>query len=90
MLLFLTWMGSFVSQITITIRRGIDIVMLQDSGAEHLSFFTLAEREAFYKAFYNACRRTGKELWGNIETAEILARDWEHALEMERNGSCKF
>lgn len=66
---------------------GIDIVMLQDSGAEHLSFFTLAEREAFYKAFYNACRRTGKELWGNIETAEILARDWEHALEMERNGT---
>lgn len=66
------------------IATGIDIIMLQDSGAEHLSFFTLAEREAFFKAFADACNEAQKELWVNVESAQVEARDWDHALEMER------
>lgn len=65
------------------VETGIDIIMLQDSGAEHLSFFTLDEREPFFKAFSNACTRAEKELWLNVESAQVEARDWEHAMEME-------
>lgn len=64
---------------------GIDILMLQDSGAEHLSFFTLDDRRPFFQAFANACRRAGKEFWINVETGQVEARDWADALEMERN-----
>lgn len=64
---------------------GIDILMLQDSGAEHLSFFTLEEREPFFEAFSNACRRAEKEFWVNVETGQVEANDWFHALKMEQN-----
>lgn len=64
---------------------GIDILMLQDSGAEHLSFFTLDDREPFLKAFAEACRRAGKEFWVNVETGQVKAKDWNHALKMEKN-----
>ena len=37
----------------------IDVVMLQDSGAEHLGFFTLADREPFFAAMQTACRAAG-------------------------------
>lgn len=63
----------------------IDILMLQDSGAEHLSFFTLNDRRPFFQAFANACRRAGKEFWINVETGQVEARDWTHALQMERD-----
>jgi len=66
---------------------GIDIIMLQDSGAEHLSFFTLEEREPFFAAFASACSRAGKELWLNVESAQVEAENWEHALQMEREGN---
>lgn len=64
---------------------GIDILMLQDSGAEHLSFFTLEDREPFWAAFANACRKAGKEFWINIETGQVDAKDWKDALQMEKN-----
>lgn len=64
---------------------GIDILMLQDSGAEHLSFFTLEERRSFFEAFANACSRAGKEFWINVESGEVEATDWSHALKMEQN-----
>jgi len=63
---------------------GIDILMLQDSGAEHLSFFTLDDRRPFFQAFANACRKAGKEFWVNIETGQVEAKDWSHALKMEK------
>lgn len=64
---------------------GIDILMLQDSGAEHLSFFTLEDRKPFFAAFANACQKAGKEFWVNVETGEVDAKDWEQALQMEKN-----
>jgi len=64
---------------------GIDILMLQDSGAEHLSFYTLEDRRPFFQAFSNACRRAGKEFWVNVETGQVEARDWPHALQMEKD-----
>lgn len=64
---------------------GIDILMLQDSGAEHLSFYTLEDRRPFFEAFANACRRAGKEFWLNVETGQVAARDWPHALQMEKD-----
>lgn len=66
---------------------GIDILMLQDSGAEHLSFFTLEDRRPFFQAFANACKKAGKEFWINVETGEVDAKDWTHALAMEQQHS---
>lgn len=63
---------------------GIDILMLQDSGAEHLSFYTLDDRRPFFQAFANACRKAGKEFWVNVETGQVEAKDWPHALKMEK------
>lgn len=67
------------------IETDIDIVMLQDSGAEHLSFFSLELREPFLQAFYNACKRANKDLWVNVESAHVKASDWDEALSMEWN-----
>ena len=64
---------------------GIDILMLQDSGAEHLSFYTLEDRRPFFEAFARACRRAGKEFWVNVESGQVVARDWPHALQMEKD-----
>lgn len=55
---------------------GIDILMLQDSGAEHAACFGLAEREPYFAAVARACADTGVELWGNVELAEIDVRDY--------------
>lgn len=65
----------------------IDILMMQDSGAEHLSFFTLGDREVFYKAFAAACRKAGKEFWADIETGEIVANNWDEAISMESSNT---
>ena len=65
----------------------IDVLMLQDSGAEHLSFFTLDEREPFLAAAAKACQRAGKEFWVNVETGQVEADNWAEALEMEHNHS---
>lgn len=61
-----------------TIRdAGIDIVMLQDSGAEHCECVPLETRVAFFGAMQRACLAAGAELWGNVETVEFLAKDWD-------------
>lgn len=69
---------------------GIDVLMLQDSGAEHLGFFTLEDRRPFFEAFKNACDQAGSELWLNVESGEIDAGSWEEAVDMERNKTQKY
>ncbi|HWK57284.1 MAG TPA: DUF4434 domain-containing protein [Parapedobacter sp.] len=64
---------------------GIDILMLQDSGAEHLSFFSLEDRRPFFQAFKNACDQAGSELWLNVESGEIDADSWDEAVTMEQS-----
>ena len=66
---------------------GIDILMLQDSGAEHLSFFTLEDRRPFFQAFKNACDQAGSEFWLNVESGQVDAHDWEEAVTAERTGT---
>lgn len=63
----------------------IDIIMLQDSGAEHLSFYTLNDRLPFIQAFAKACKKAGKEFWLNVETGQVKAENWEEAINMEHN-----
>jgi hypothetical protein len=54
----------------------IDIVALQDSG-EHLSFYSIAEREPFFQALRSACDKTDRILWGNLETGELVVDNFE-------------
>ncbi len=63
---------------------GIDILMLQDSGAEHQAFFTLEQRRPFMQAFADACREAGSEFWVNVETGQVRAKDWPDAVAMEK------
>jgi hypothetical protein len=69
---------------------GIDILMIQDSGAEHLSFFTIADREPFLAAFEKACIAAGSKLWINVETGQVDAVDWVDALQQERTKQQKW
>jgi hypothetical protein len=74
-----------------TLRQtGIDILMLQDSGAEHLGFFTLEERRPFFQALRNACNQAGSKFWVNVETGEVDAKTWEEAVNMERTNTQKW
>lgn len=57
-------------------RSGMDIVMLQDSG-EHFSYVTMEQRRPFFAAMQSACREGGAKLWGNVETAEMVAESME-------------
>lgn len=76
---------------TVTLKEtGIDVLMLQDSGAEHQAFFTLNEREPFFAAFANACRKAGSKFWMNVETGQVDAKGWPEAMEMERNRQNKW
>ncbi|MHB9081841.1 MAG: DUF4434 domain-containing protein [Pirellulaceae bacterium] len=68
---------------------GIDILMLQDSG-EHLSFFTLEQREPFWAATCAACRAAGKQFWLNVETGEAVATDWDDYIKQEGTKSLKW
>ena len=61
-------------------KTGIDILMLQDSGAEHLSFFMLEQREPFFAAARDACHAAGAEFWVNVETGHANAKDWDEFL----------
>jgi hypothetical protein len=69
---------------------GIDILMLQDSGAGHLSFFSLDERKPFLAAFANACKQAGCKFWVNVETGQVDAKNWPDAITMERNRQKKW
>lgn len=62
---------------------GIDILMLQDSG-EHLSFFTLEQREPFFAAVAKACHDAGAKFWVNVETGEAHVADWEEYLALSK------
>jgi len=62
---------------------GIDVVMLQDSG-EHLTFFTLEQREPYWAAFASACHKAGAQFWLNVETGEAIAASWEEFIAAER------
>jgi hypothetical protein len=62
----------------------IDIIALQDSG-EHLSFYTVADREPYFKALREACDNTDKTLWGNLETGELVVDNFEA---FERDFGC--
>ena len=64
---------------------GIDVLMLQDSGAEHLSIFTLDDRVPFFKATADACAAAGAEFWVDLESAQVFCKDWDDAVNMERN-----
>jgi hypothetical protein len=70
----------------------IDVLMLQDSGAEHLAFFTLADREPFFAAMQNACRRAGSHFWVNVESGEADVASWEEFIrkEGEKNVPWRF
>ncbi|MHB8863532.1 MAG: DUF4434 domain-containing protein [Pirellulaceae bacterium] len=70
-------------------QTGIDILMLQDSG-EHLSFFTLEQREPFWAATAAACRAAGKQFWLNVETGEAVASDWDDYLRQSQANSLRW
>jgi len=65
---------------------GIDVLMLQDSG-EHLSFFTLEQREPFFAAMAAACQKAGAGFWVNVETGEADVADWDEFLAQSRAGT---
>jgi len=67
------WWGETLTQ------TGIDILMLQDSG-EHLSFFTLEQREPFFAAVAEACHKAGARFWVNVETGEADVAGWDQFL----------
>lgn len=83
-LVYEQWWGKTLQE------TGIDILMVQDSGAEHLSFFTIADREPFLAAFENACKAAGSKLWVNVETGQVDAVDWADALQQERTKQQKW
>ncbi|MBR5035376.1 MAG: DUF4434 domain-containing protein [Bacteroidales bacterium] len=65
-------------------KGGIDILMLQDSGAEHQAFFSIEERRPFIEAFAAACSQAGAQFWVNVETGQVRANDWPDAVAQER------
>ena len=60
----------------------IDVLMLQDSG-EHLAFFTLEQREPFWRAVAKATREAGAQFWLNVETGEADVKAWDEYLALE-------
>ncbi|MBX7257957.1 MAG: DUF4434 domain-containing protein [Candidatus Hydrogenedentes bacterium] len=75
---YASWWGESLKE------TGIDILMLQDSGAEHLSFFTVADREPFFAAMRKACDEAGAQFWVNVETGEAHVANWEEFIALER------
>jgi hypothetical protein len=73
---YAAWWGETLKQ------AGIDVLMLQDSG-EHLSFFTLADREPFWAAVAKACHDAHVKFWVNIETGHAVVADWDEYLRLE-------
>jgi Domain of unknown function (DUF4434) len=82
---YASWWGKTMQE------TGIDILMLQDSG-EHLSFFTLEQREPFFAALAKACHDAGAEFWVNVETGEAHVADWDEyiALYWEKKVPWRF
>jgi hypothetical protein len=65
---------------------GIDILMLQESGAQHASFFTLAQRRPYYAAFAEACKQAGTKFWADMESGQVHANDWTELLQINKDG----
>lgn len=82
---YAAWWGTTLRE------TGIDILMLQDSG-EHLSCFTLEQREPFFVAAAQACRDAGAQFWVNVESGEAHVRDWDEYLlhYEEKNAPWRF
>jgi hypothetical protein len=59
----------------------IDILALQDSGAEHVAGTSIEARRPFFKAMQEACLNAGTHFWGNVETAEIKVESFEEYAE---------
>lgn len=76
---YATWWGATLEE------TGIDILMLQDSG-EHLSFFTLEQREPFFAAVAESCHKVGAQFWVNVETGEANVADWDEYLKLSSEG----
>lgn len=71
-------------------QAGINIVMLQDSGAEHCECVDGPTRAAFFSAMQQACRANGAQLWGNVEMVENRAKDWdEYARKLKEYRAAK-
>lgn len=63
------------------IETKIDVLALQDSGAEHIAGTTIEERRPFFAAVKAACENTGTKFWGNVEAAEVKVYDFNEYAE---------
>jgi hypothetical protein len=48
-----------------------DILALQDTGGQHLSFFEKDTTEPYIAAYAKACAENNCRFWGNVETGEF-------------------
>jgi len=49
----------------------VDVISLQDTGAQHLSFFDTDTTEPYIAAVAQACKENNCRFWGNVETGEF-------------------
>lgn len=49
----------------------VDVISLQDNGAQHLSFFDTSITEPYIAAVAQACQENNCRFWGNVETGEL-------------------
>ena len=78
--------SDYVTEWSETLKEtGIDILMMQESGAQHASFFTLAQREPYYAAFAEACKQAGTQFWADMESGQVHAKDWAELDEINKN-----
>ena len=49
----------------------VDVISLQDNGAQHLSFFDTTLTEPYIAAVAEACKVNNCRFWGNVETGEF-------------------
>lgn len=63
------------------LETGIDILALQDSGAEHIAGTTLEDRRPFFEAVRAACEYAEVKFWGNVEAAEVKVNSFSEYAE---------
>ncbi len=49
----------------------VDVIALQDTGAQHLSFFDTDITAPYIEAVAQACKENNCRFWGNVETGEF-------------------
>ena len=69
---------------------GIDILAVQDSGAEHLSLSTIDDRRPMLSAFAQAARDHGRAPWVNVESGHHVADTWPAAVAAEFGGTARW